>query len=165
MTTLKTKHRYFILTAQTFMDIGYAMSQSLPYSEFQWLTEEEINNLDVINYKADNAEGMILEVDLEYPQHLHNDHADYPLAPEKINIDKEMLSPHAKEFLTAHNLTHTKQTRLAPNLYDKEKYIVNIKTLQLITWTLGLQLITWISFNKDSPRNQILSVSLVNAVH
>lgn len=61
---------------------GFSMSQSLPYEEFRWLTEQEIEHLDVRNISDDGEEGYILEVDLEYPSELHNLHSDYPLAPE-----------------------------------------------------------------------------------
>ena len=67
---------------------GHAMSQPLPYSNFEWLTDDEIRNLNVTDYNADKNEGMILEVDLHYPQHLHTLHADYPLAPEQLLIKK-----------------------------------------------------------------------------
>ena len=33
--------------------------------------------------KKDSSNGYILEVDLEYPDKLHDIHNDYPLAPEK----------------------------------------------------------------------------------
>ena len=42
--------------------------------------------------KKDSSTGYVLEVDLEYPEKLHDIHNDYPLAPEKINIPKEWLS-------------------------------------------------------------------------
>ena len=118
---------------------GYAMSQPLPYSKFMWLTNEELQNIDVLSYNADGDDGMILEVDLHYPQHLHDKQKDYPLAPEQLTVEKKMLSPHAKDFLTLNNLSFAKQDRLAPNLYDKENYIVHIKNLQLYL-SLGLVL-------------------------
>ena len=33
-----------------------------------------------------------VEVDIEYPEALHNVHIDYPLAPETISIQEEWLS-------------------------------------------------------------------------
>ena len=72
------------------------MSQPLPTDGFEWLTEDEISNFSQI--KEDRV-GYILEVDLEYPSHRHNNHNEYPLAPESIKVDKECLSPYAKETL------------------------------------------------------------------
>ena len=43
--------------------------------------------------------GYFLEVDLEYPDELHELHNDYPLAPEKIAVSHEIYN-----FLTAQNL-------------------------------------------------------------
>ena len=47
----------------------WAMSENLPYGEFEWL--ENINEFDInsINEKSDT--GYFLEVDLEYPDELH----------------------------------------------------------------------------------------------
>ena len=57
---------------------GWAMSQDLPTGGCRWLTEKEINKIDLAKYKEDNKKGVILEVDLEYQQGLHNIHNDYP---------------------------------------------------------------------------------------
>ena len=62
---------------------GWAMSQYLPTGGFRWLTENEINKTDLAKYKEDSKKGVILDVDLEYPQELHDLRNDYPLAPEK----------------------------------------------------------------------------------
>ena len=61
---------------------GWAMSLPLPKKGFHWKrvmpTEEQIMKM-----KWNSKKGWILEVDLEYPAHLHDAHNDYPLAPEK----------------------------------------------------------------------------------
>ena len=36
---------------------------------------------EVLTTHDDALEGYVLEVDLDYPEHLHNVHNDYPLAP------------------------------------------------------------------------------------
>ena len=55
----------------------------LPYDEFEWLSDDEINSIDFNCVSAESDVGYILEVDLKYPSELHDLHNDYPLAPEK----------------------------------------------------------------------------------
>ena len=43
-------------------------------------------------YTGNSLKGCVLEVDLEYSKELRELHNDYPLAPDKIEIKKEMLS-------------------------------------------------------------------------
>lgn len=126
----KTKPESSIFYADCCNLYGYAMLQLLPYSKFRWLTAQEIKNLDVATFNANGENGLILEVDLHYPEYLHDDHADYPLAPEKLTITKDMLSNHVTKFIEDHKVQYCKQERLAPNVFDKEKYIVHIKSLQ-----------------------------------
>ena len=38
-----------------------------------------------------------LEVDLAFPDELHELHNDYPLAPEKFAVSPDMLSKHSKK--------------------------------------------------------------------
>ena len=77
---------------------GWAMSQHLPTGGFRWMKDEEINKIDLGKYEADGKKGLILEVDLEYSRELHELHNDYPVAPEKAEVFKNMLSGHCKKI-------------------------------------------------------------------
>ena len=68
---------------------GWAMSQYLPNGSFKWLSDEELNKIDLGKYKEDSNDGLILEADLEYPKDLHELHNDYPLALEKVKVSNK----------------------------------------------------------------------------
>ena len=40
--------------------------------------------------------GYILECDIQYPEHLHDLHNDYPMAAEHLTVTRDMLSPYAE---------------------------------------------------------------------
>ena len=61
------------------------MSQYLPTGNFKWMTDKEISKTNLRKYELDSKEGLILEVDLEYPKELHDLRNDHPIAPEKVN--------------------------------------------------------------------------------
>ena len=67
----------------------YAMSKLLRTSGFKWINTKEF---DLNKYTSNSLKRCLLEVDLEYPKELRELHYDYPLAPDKIEIKKEMLS-------------------------------------------------------------------------
>ena len=67
---------------------GYVVSKFLSTSGFKWLDPKEFDlNKDTIN----NSKGCVLEVDLEYSKDLRKLHSDYPVAPDKIEIKRELL--------------------------------------------------------------------------
>ena len=78
--------------------------------------------------------GFILEVDLQYPVHLHKSHNDYPLVAEKVKITQNMLSPYFKSLISSST------ENLAPNLNDKIKYVLHYKNLRLYL-ELGMKLV------------------------
>lgn len=53
---------------------GWTMNQCLPTGGFKWLSEKEISNVDLAKYTEDSKQGLMLEVDLEYPKELHDSH-------------------------------------------------------------------------------------------
>ena len=65
---------------------GWAISKQLPKSGFEWMTDDELDDWKHLS--------CFLEVDLEYPEDLHDLHNDYPLAPKRVKIGNiETLIP------------------------------------------------------------------------
>jgi len=53
-------------------------------------------------------------VDLDYPSELHDHHNEYPLAPEKMRVTENMLSPYAKKLLEDLHLKGNQQKNSYP---------------------------------------------------
>ena len=70
---------------------GCAMRQYLPISNFKWVKNIDKIEQKLMNIKNNSSTGYVLEVDLEYPQELHDIHNDYPLARENITMSKRMV--------------------------------------------------------------------------
>ena len=81
------------------------MSQYLPTGNFNWMTDKEIRKIDLRKYKKDGKKGLIPEVDLEYPQELHDLHNDYPVAPEKVKVSNDMLSGYCKKIAKKYKIS------------------------------------------------------------
>ena len=108
---------------------GWAMSLPLPKKGFHWKrvmpTEEQIMKM-----KPNSKKGWILEVDLEYPEELHDKHNDYPLAPEKKAIRIDQMSEYQKRMMNGLQIEMPNTEKLVLTLEDKEKYVVHYKNLQ-----------------------------------
>ena len=111
---------------------GWAMSQPLPYGNFKWV---EANS--VIHKRK--GIGHIYEVDLEYPEELHDLHNDYPCAPEKIKVSDDMLSDYCREIKNKFNISSGNVNKLIPTLNDKKNYVLHEENLKLYL-SLGLKL-------------------------
>ena len=75
---------------------GWAMSQPLPTGGFKWMKNLTVDFVIKILEKEQarqqkqgrhSPHGFVFEADLEYPSELWKKHNDYPLAPERLNID------------------------------------------------------------------------------
>ena len=67
------------------------------YGAFSCL--KNVDEFDVMSISEKSLIGYFLEVDLEYPDELHELHNDYPLAPEKLAVSSDMLSKYCKKLL------------------------------------------------------------------
>lgn len=91
---------------------GWAMCQSLPYGGFRWVDEKDFEHIDVTQIADDAEEGYILEVDLEYPEDLHDLHRDLPFAAEHCAPPGSKLA------------------KLMTTLWPKEKYVIHYRALK-----------------------------------
>ena len=82
-----------------------------------------------INKKSDV--GYFLEVDLEYPNELHELNNDYPLAPDKLAVSNDMLWTYCKNIADEYYIKFGNAKKLIPNLNNKTKYVLHYRNLQL----------------------------------
>ncbi|GFT97428.1 uncharacterized protein NPIL_365611 [Nephila pilipes] len=102
-----SKPQNFLLYLDANNLYGWAMSQPLPLNNFKWVDFLEVDHID-----ENGEKGYILEVDLEYPESLHDYHSDLPLAPESsVPLG-------------------CKEKRLLTTLYPKTNYVVHIRNLK-----------------------------------
>ena len=118
---------------------GWEMSQHLPTGNFKWMTDKEIDRIDLGKCKEDSKRGFILEVNLEYPQELHDLHNDYPVCPEKVRMSNDMLSGYCKKVAEKYNISIGLVSKLIPTLRDKKEYMLHYCNLQLYL-DLGLKI-------------------------
>lgn len=103
---------------------GSSMVSSLPYADFNWISEQELRQFTVekiLNLGDDSDMGYVFEVDLSYPKSLHDLHNDFACCPEN------RIPPNGKH------------TKLMATLHDKKGYIIHYRHLKLVL-SLGLVL-------------------------
>ena len=83
--------------------------------------------------------GCFLEVDLEYPDELHEFHNDFPLAPEKFAVSSNMLSKYCQTIADKYKIKVGDVKKLISNLGNKTNYVVDYRNLQLYL-SLGMKL-------------------------
>jgi len=73
----------------------------------------------------------MLEVDVEYPENLHLDimHDNFPLAPQAMKIEKDMLSTYQEELGDQLNVSYGSK-KLCLTLRDKKNYVCHYKNLK-----------------------------------
>ena len=118
---------------------GYAMIQSLPYDDFKWIKPDNFDEERIMSIKEDAEKGYIFQVDLEYPEELHDLHDGYPLAPEPMIVTDNMLSSYSHDVKKRLNLGSGKVPKLVCTLNDKKKYVVHYRNLQQYL-SLGMKL-------------------------
>ena len=85
---------------------GWAMSEPLPTGGFKWV---DVNPNEIRELATRTDKGYILEVDVSYPNELHNPHNDLQFMCERMEINGV--------------------EKLVPNLRDKKSYVIHIQAL------------------------------------
>lgn len=76
-------------------------------------------------------------VKLRYPKELHDRDWEYPLAPESIVINRDMLS---EKQISMMDSSWKGMSKLAPNLMDKDRYVCHYRNLKLYL-NMGMELV------------------------
>ena len=152
----KTKQSYIMFVDANNL-YGWAMSQTLPTGGFKWVQrlktdvpaltngDKTIQEMEedtcfknmqeweenIKNLKDDSETGYMFKVDLVYPKNLHLDkmHDNFPLAPEAIKIEKDMLSPYQTELGDSLDVSYGSE-KLCLTLRDKTNYVCHYQNLK-----------------------------------
>ena len=128
---------------------GWAMSQMLPTGGFKWISlskglkrPEETESIgryrtmsewtdDILRLDEEDSIGYIFQVDLEYPDNLRSDetHDNFPLAPESLKIEKDMLSTYQQNLGDQLGVKYGGE-KLCLTLNDKTQYICHARNLK-----------------------------------
>ena len=131
----------FILDLDSNNLYGKAMQEYLPYGGFRWMGPEELTQRTLMGIAPDAAEGCFVECTLDYPEALHDLHADYPLAPVKTKITYDSLSPYCRFLCDRHKLKHTLNTlKLLTTFRRRSFYVLHYRNFQLYV-KLGLRVV------------------------
>ena len=110
---------------------GWAMMEFLPTGGFEWMDISQIEDWKdfILKQKEDQDEGYFLEVDLDYPNELHDTHDNFPCAPEKFKIEEKYLSYHQRALGQKCGVKYGGE-KLCLTLKPKEKYILHYRNLK-----------------------------------
>ena len=87
------------------------MSQKLPVNKFEWIKDNsKFNECSIQNYNEESNKEFFLEVDVQYPEKLHELYNNISLLPERIKSEKV--------------------EKLVTNLHDKTVYFIQIRNLK-----------------------------------
>ena len=86
------------------------MTEPLPYGGFIWV--ENVDDTDFYTISDDGDFSYFVEVDLKYPETLHDSHKDLPFCAE------HMAPPSSKQY------------KLMTTLHDKQCYVLHYRALK-----------------------------------
>ena len=125
---------------------GCSMMHLLAIEILDWI---EPTDFSPDNYSNNNPIECFSEVDLDYPDELHDLHNDYPFAGENVEVRKEMLSYYQLQIIDD-NFFLGKNKKLIHNLENK-KYKLHYQNLNFLNFSLQLKKNHRIIESKQEP--------------
>ena len=107
---------------------GIMLHYPLPLKDFELV--DDISLDEILQTEDEGDIGFMVEVDLVYPDELHDKHADYPLVPDKEPIDPLELSDFQTSLKNALKLTASKTNKLRQTFHPKRNYVVHYRNLK-----------------------------------
>lgn len=92
---------------------GFSMMQHLPINGFKW-SDRQFTADEILNMTDDASMGYMFEVDLDYPESLHDLHNDYPFCAENMPVP---------------NTTNVRKLLLTLN--NRKNYVIHYRMLKL----------------------------------
>ena len=119
---------------------GWTMVQNLLIHSFKWENGEDFTPEKIDKLVKKDKRGYLLEVYVEYPKELHENHSGLSFLAEKMEIGREK--------------------KLVPNIKDKKGYAINIKALdQALRHGLKSKRYTGsLSFNKNQSEKDFFKL-------
>ena len=71
------------------------MNKFLATCGFKWIVP---NDFDLNKYSSNNLKDCVLKIEIKYPKQLCDIHNDYPLAADKIETKREILSNYQRKI-------------------------------------------------------------------
>lgn len=111
---------------------GVLMESYLPFSNYAWMTTEEIDSLDILNYSETGEYGYTLCCSLIYPKEFIERDLQFPLLPYKKTIKSVLHTPIQKQIYNEINVgtSKTEVSKVIMDFCKKEEYVVEIGALK-----------------------------------
>ena len=141
---------------------GASMQERMPLDDFQYLNPEEIDdhrkkmNRIYLNSKDDeysenSKTGFIFVAKIEFPEETQKKLLSYPLVPDHMVIEEDMLSQNQKNTwvrLIGGNYSSTTMKKMVNSFETKEEYTSHYKMLAFLASKGIYKLIQYDTVNK-----------------
>jgi hypothetical protein len=108
---------------------GYIMrTYALPVGDYQWEDPKQFSDISKIDPNGDR--GYLFEVDVHFPEHLHDFFSQFPILPVNEVVKDEHLSPFTMNMKTNFKQKSDTCRKLLLSLTDRLNYIADYRALQ-----------------------------------